>query len=335
MLDRLRAFAAAGGKVVFVGRTPTMVVDQTFLNPVPGAPDLSFATIEPTADITDKVVAALPSPDVKLDPPAEMVNYAHRTLADGDIYLFFNESAQPLSTTAALNGTGQVQIWNAADGTIHPLAGAPVANGSVAVPLNLEPWEGRFVVIGSLPANARKPWPALSADQVIASIDGNWSVTLGDKQLDTPLKSWQDLGSDSFTGIAQYHKTFTAPATLPAGQRLYLDLGKVNEVAHVKVNGTDLDSLGWTPYMWDVTDSIKPGDNTIDVQVQIAPAGGRGFGGGGGARGAATTGPSTGPAGLAGGRAGGRGRGGGGAFGAPASPPTPKGLLGPVRLFAQ
>ena len=37
VLERLRAFAAAGGKVIFVGRTPTMVVDKTFLHPEPGA----------------------------------------------------------------------------------------------------------------------------------------------------------------------------------------------------------------------------------------------------------------------------------------------------------
>ena len=38
VLERLRAFAAAGGKVFFVGRTPSMVVDKTFLHPEAGAP---------------------------------------------------------------------------------------------------------------------------------------------------------------------------------------------------------------------------------------------------------------------------------------------------------
>jgi beta-galactosidase GanA len=63
VLARLQAFAAAGGKVIFVGRTPTMVVDQNFLH-AGGPPDLSFATlVEPTPNITDRVVAALPPPD--------------------------------------------------------------------------------------------------------------------------------------------------------------------------------------------------------------------------------------------------------------------------------
>src|SRR5208283_5651070 len=63
VLERLRAFAAAGGKVVFVGRAPTMVVDRTFLH-AEGPPDLSFATLEPSVEITPRVIAALPPPDV-------------------------------------------------------------------------------------------------------------------------------------------------------------------------------------------------------------------------------------------------------------------------------
>ena len=66
-LERFQAFAKAGGKVIFVGKTPRLVVDKTFLN-AKDAPDLSFATlIEPAGDITPRVLAALPKPDVTLD----------------------------------------------------------------------------------------------------------------------------------------------------------------------------------------------------------------------------------------------------------------------------
>jgi hypothetical protein len=155
VLDRLRAFAAAGGKVVFVGRTPTMVVDRTFFRPEAGAPDLSFATLEPTPDITAKVVAALPKPDVKLDSACAPVKYLHRSLKDGEVYFFFNESDQPQSRTATLAGSGQVQVWDPTSGTIQPLADAVKADGSVAVPLALAPYESRFIVISPLPTGAR------------------------------------------------------------------------------------------------------------------------------------------------------------------------------------
>ena len=146
-LQRLRAFAAGGGKVVFVGRTPSMVVDRTFLNPE-AAPDLSFATLESAAEITQRVVAALPKPDVKLDAACAPLKYIHRALADGDVYFFFNESDQAQSRTATLAGSGQVQVWDATSGTIHPADGVAKADGGVAVPLTLEPYESKFIVIG-------------------------------------------------------------------------------------------------------------------------------------------------------------------------------------------
>ena len=93
-LDRLRAFAAQGGKVIFVGRTPTQVIERTFLKPAGGAPDLSFAVLEPAAEITARVVQALPKPDVALDHPCPPITYNHRSLLDAEVYFFFNESNQ-------------------------------------------------------------------------------------------------------------------------------------------------------------------------------------------------------------------------------------------------
>jgi alpha-L-rhamnosidase len=147
VLERLRAFADAGGKVIFVGRTPAMVVDRTFLHPEAGAPDLSFAMIEPTPEITDRVVAALPPPDVKLDTACPPIKYIHRALKDGEVYFFFNESDQPQLRTVTLAGTGQVQVWDAASGMIHQLDGVTQAAGRVAVPLALTNYEARFIVL--------------------------------------------------------------------------------------------------------------------------------------------------------------------------------------------
>jgi len=154
VLERLKAFAAAGGKVVFVGRTPTIVYDKTFLHPEAGAPDLSFATLEPTEAITAKVVAALPKPDVKLDTACPPVKYMHRSLKDGEVYFFYNESPQTQARAATIAGTGTVQVWDAITGKISALAGAPAAQGSVTVPLSLASHEGRFIVIGPSPAAA-------------------------------------------------------------------------------------------------------------------------------------------------------------------------------------
>jgi hypothetical protein len=321
VLERLRAFAAAGGKVVFVGRPPTMVVGRTFLNPEAGAPDLSFATLESTPEITAKVVAALPPPDVKLDAACPPIKYLRRSLKDGEIYFFFNESNQTQSRTATLVGTGQVQVWDATTGTVHPLAGVAKAAGRVAVPLSLAPQESRFIVIGALPAGAGEPVPTVSSSQPEAELNGDWSVTLGEKQVSTPLKSWEELGVTSFTGTGVYRQEFT-PSSLPQGMRFYLDLGQVHEIARVRLNGKEFETRCWPPYLWDVTDSVTSGVNTLEIQVRMAPANEpRGTGGGGRGR--------SGAGAIAGAPPSGAGRTG------PAAPVAASGLLGPVRLLAQ
>jgi hypothetical protein len=147
MLERLHAFTAAGGKVIFVGRTPSMLIDRTFLH-AEGAPDLSFAIIEPTPDITPRVIAALPKPDVKFNDVCPSIKYNHRSLKDGEIYFFFNESDKVQSNTAALSGKGNVQVWDASTGKISPMKGARAGRGTVSINLVLEPFESKFIVIG-------------------------------------------------------------------------------------------------------------------------------------------------------------------------------------------
>ena len=108
---------------------------RRFCIPRQARADLSFATLEPVPEITAKVIAALPKPDVKLDAACPPVKYLHRSLKDGEVYFFFNESAQAQSPTATVAGSGQVQVWDANSGSIAPLAGATAEKDSMRFPL--------------------------------------------------------------------------------------------------------------------------------------------------------------------------------------------------------
>ena len=91
-LARFQAFVKAGGTVIFVGKTPLLILDKAFMD-ARDVPDLSFATlIEPSGDITSRVLEALPKPDVKLDAPFQRLTYTHRSWQDAEMYYFFNES---------------------------------------------------------------------------------------------------------------------------------------------------------------------------------------------------------------------------------------------------
>jgi hypothetical protein len=150
-LDNLRAFAKAGGKVVFFGSAPKLVMDKNFLTAT-GPAGISWATLEPAPEITPQVLAALPAPDVATDQATTWLKYNHRRLKDADLYFFFNEGDQPLSlkTTVANNGTAkQAQQWDTTSGKIAPWAGATFARGKTTLPLELQPWGTKIVVIDS------------------------------------------------------------------------------------------------------------------------------------------------------------------------------------------
>jgi hypothetical protein len=264
-LDRLRAFAGQGGKVVFVGRTPTMVVGRTFLDAADGAPDLSFAVLEPSAEITARVLQALPSPDVALDRPCPPISYNHRSLLDADVYFLFNESGDNQSRTVTLAGRGEPQLWDAGAGAIHALTGAAAGDGTVALPLSFEPYEAKLIVLGPLPAEVAEPEQAMAADQDILELSGDWSLSAGEKSLVTPLKSLEDLGIPSFRGVARYRKEFTAP---PAAGRVFLECENVRDYAKVRLNGVDLGDHAWRPYRWEITDALRPGTNVLEIEVQ-------------------------------------------------------------------
>ena len=69
---------------------------QEFPESRSGPPDLSFATLEPTPEITDRVIAALPPPDVKLDFASPPIKYLHLTLdGRGSLFLLQRIRASP------------------------------------------------------------------------------------------------------------------------------------------------------------------------------------------------------------------------------------------------
>ncbi|MHA6247173.1 glycosyl hydrolase [Pontibacter sp. CAU 1760] len=71
-----------------------------------------------------------------------------------------------------------------------------------------------------------------------------------------------------FAGTATYSHSFRVVASnLQNGKRLFLDLGQVEVIAEVKVNGRDMGILWTRPYMVDITDAVKPGTNQLEVKV--------------------------------------------------------------------
>ena len=82
------------------------------------------------------------------------------------------------------------------------------------------------------------------------------------------LHKHSEEGVKYFSGTATYQKDFSVPANAIAkGKRLFLDLGRVEVMAEVMVNGKSLGILWQRPYKVDITGSVKAGINRLEVKV--------------------------------------------------------------------
>jgi hypothetical protein len=156
---------------------------------------------------------------------------------------------------------------------------------------------------------------AISVSGIGLPIDvtGPWSVKFQEgrgapPQITLPeLKSLHRHEQDGvkyFSGNATYAKKFSVPANaLANGKRLYLDLGRVEVVAEVKVNGRPAGNVWKPPYRLDITSLVRNGENDLEVEVanlwpnrligdeQLPPE--HEYGGGGGVGGGAGLGMAT------------------------------------------
>jgi hypothetical protein len=77
-----------------------------------------------------------------------------------------------------------------------------------------------------------------------------------------------DPGVKFFSGTAIYRKTIDVPAGfIGEDKRVVLDLGRVEVIAEVKVNGKSAGVVWKEPYRVDITDIVRVGENAIEVAV--------------------------------------------------------------------
>lgn len=110
------------------------------------------------------------------------------------------------------------------------------------------------------------------------AVDAPWTVTFPSVRGAPPnpiemqgLISWSEHPDEAvrhFSGTATYRGKFDLPQdALAPARRLTLDLGAVEVIAEVRVNGKDLGVLWKRPFAVDITGAARPGPNEIEVRV--------------------------------------------------------------------
>ncbi len=173
-LDRLRTFAADGGKVLFLGRTPGLISGRTILDAREAtAADFAWAMVETSAQLPETptppayppaaapapqvvapailaaVKAAVGKPDLWLGAPDTSLRHMKRRLKDSDVYLFFNEGPVATADSITFHHNGHVvEEWDPATGGVESVVSTRDEEGeTMSVQLKLKPYEMRVLMI--------------------------------------------------------------------------------------------------------------------------------------------------------------------------------------------
>jgi hypothetical protein len=218
------------------------------------------------------------APDCLFTGPAagQELRYVHRAVDEGDLYFVSSGSPDAQTVEASFRVSGKApEIWRADTAERAPVS-YRMEGGRTVVPLKLAPHDAVFVVFRQSTSEASRVI-AEPASAVVATVQGPWDVSFppdrgapAHARFDA-LTSWTanaDAGIKYFSGTATYTTTLTANrGWLTTRSRIRLNLGDVQNLAEVSVNGRSLGVLWNKPFSIDVTDALRAGKNRLEVKV--------------------------------------------------------------------
>lgn len=184
---------------------------------------------------------------------------------------FFEGNSTPLKTVARALRADEIAAEAAGAPPVAPIAATPVTveRDDTGGLRGLAWASGRYTLEGGGGFTAKVPEPV--------TVAGPWTVRFqpgrgAPESVVLPklesLSHHADDGVRHFSGTATYQRSITVPASaLGKGRRVYLDLGRVEVLSGVSVNGKDLGVVWKEPYRVDITDVVKPGANSVSLAV--------------------------------------------------------------------
>ncbi len=214
------------------------------------------------------------SPDFESD---ATLRYTHRRDGEREIYFIANPSDQIVSTRCTFRVDRMLpKLWDAVMGEIHNLPERSSRDGRTSIALQFEPGQSYFVIFEPSGEEKRVGGHNFPITQITDTLDGSWDVSF-DPHLGGPvnikfesLTDWTtrpEEGVKFYSGTATYHKTFDAPTTSVKPERIWLDLGKVFNMARVRLNGRDLGVVWCAPWRVEITDVVQNSGNKLEIEV--------------------------------------------------------------------
>ncbi len=230
----------------------------------------------------DEIVQAdnlAPDIEFRVVSPHAKLDWIHRRDGECEIYFVSNQSAEAATADVVFRvGGKQPELWDAVTGQIRDLPDWREQDGRTTVPLAFAPRESYFVVFRTRSRSADSDDAKnFSELKLVAELTGPWKVSF-DPQWGGPesavfetLEDWTvrpEPGIRHYSGTATYRQAFDMPEiSRSRSARIFLDLGRVQNVAAVRLNGKELGVVWTAPWRVEITDAVKPTGNQLDIDV--------------------------------------------------------------------
>lgn len=210
---------------------------------------------------------------------AQQIAWTHRAGAGFDIYFIANQQNEELTINVSLRIANKVpELWDAVTGETRQAASWLNENGRTSLKLRLSPNASIFVVLRKTavraPEKAGNNWDEI---KTVSHVNGTWQVKFDPKfggpaeqVIFKQLTDWSrndNKGIKYYSGTAVYINSFNWTKKSAKSARFWLDVGTVNNIASVKINGI-VCGVAWTaPYRVDITKALRAGTNHITIEV--------------------------------------------------------------------
>lgn len=257
--NKLKTLAASGAKII---------VDSKLY----GLTGANFIQ----APYTDSSLAKLGiARDVEVLTTKNKIAWTHRKEGDTDIYFLSNQEEKEITAEIAFNQQGkQPWIIDPQAGTYFKARYGSVKGNKTNILLLLPPNGSAFVVFDEPVEKIRFnydyiPCFGLSEEKLFNS---KWNLQFKTERQQYTLNSlvswtaFHDTAIKYYSGTAFYSNSFDWKGEVK-GQTVTLNIDSLYNIATIKVNGIDCGTLWTYPYRADITKALKPGTNTVEIEV--------------------------------------------------------------------
>ncbi len=206
-------------------------------------------------------------------------NVLHRRLDDADIFFVHNPSGKPINKSIECKTVRSVpQLWYADRATIQRETSYEIGENATYVQVALKADESVFIVF---PKSCQYEQLLQPDFEIVAEsateLTGAWDIDFApklDKKFSLTYPELKDFSQDTtfrvkyFSGTATYHKRIEIDKSVIASkQRVLLDLGQMNDIAEVWVNGKYAGVSWYAPFVIDISQCVKAGKNKLKIAV--------------------------------------------------------------------